>query len=232
MGLATFGSMFLGWMALKRYDPSFIAFLSRFTPVFTILLGTIFIREKLLPKELIPLAIMVLGGAVSTMGRWHIVALGVALMLGADIFKAVELLIAKLLVKDKHPSMLTLYRCSIAALLFAVLTSATGKLEFDVHISYWVSIFIGAFLGPCAGHILLYRSYRYWELSRSSMVQITLPLFVIPIAFIAFYKFPGVKELVGGVIILAGAFWLFLIHRKTYNRAGSRIYSRNSSEIG
>jgi drug/metabolite transporter (DMT)-like permease len=53
----------------------------------------------------------------------------------------------------------------------------------------------------------------YWELSRASIVVVVQPLFVIPLAYLVFGKFPGGMELIGGMVILIGAFWLALVHR-------------------
>jgi drug/metabolite transporter (DMT)-like permease len=66
---------------------------------------------------------------------------------------------------------------------------------------------LGAFLGPCASFLLTFRSYRCWDLSRSAIVKTVEPLFVLPLAYAVLGKLPTGTELLGGCLILVGAFW-------------------------
>jgi len=109
-------------------------------------------------------------------------------------------------------NVLLLYRNGVAALAIAAWTFATGRADFDVPSSFWLVTFLGALLGPCLGMLMTFRSYRYWELSRSSMVVTMQPLFVVPLALLFFGKLPVAQELAGGLVILLGALWLVWIH--------------------
>lgn len=213
LGLTTGAEMTLAWAGLARLDPSFAAFLWQFTPVLTIGLSVLLLGEGLMVKEIFPVAVMVLGGSLSTIGRWHIVGLGVFLTLLACFANAVEMLIAKMKVSEVHPNVLVFYRAGIATLVITLWILLTDTADFDVQTSYWAVALLGAFLGPCASCLLVFRSYRHWDLSRSSIVLMAQPLFVIPLAYLALGKFPTEIELAGGLIILAGAFWLAWIHR-------------------
>jgi len=217
LGVATGVGMLLGWAGLSRLDPSFAAFIWRFAPVLTILLSALFLREKLTMIEIFPIAIMVLGGSLSAIGRWNIVGIGTALTLFACFATSLQMLIAKSKVREIHPNILVFYRVGIAAIIIAFWTFLSGKADFDVKLSYWLVLFLGAFLGPCVSFLFTFRSYRYWELSRSSIVLTAQPLFVLPLAYIFLHKIPAGKELLGGLIILIGAFWLAWIHLKSRN---------------
>ncbi len=214
MGLATGAGMILTWAGLARLDPSFAAFLWRFSPVLTLLLSALLLGERLMVKELVPVAVMVLGGSLSAVGRWHIVGMGMTLTLLGCFATAVQMLIAKVKVSEVHPNVLVFYRAGIGALVIALWTLPTGKADFDAATSYWAVTLLGAFLGPCASFLLTFRSYRYWDLSRSSIVLMAQPLFVLPLAYFVFGKLPAGIELVGGLVILVGAFWLGWIHRQ------------------
>jgi drug/metabolite transporter (DMT)-like permease len=212
LGLATGIGMILGWAGLALLDPSFASFLWRFAPVLTIILSAFFLREKVLAKEFLPIAIMVIGGALTTLGRWHIVGTGVILTLLACCAVSVQMLMAKMKIGEVHPNILVFYRVGIAAVIITLWTFAIGKANFNVRLSYWAAAFVGAFLGPCASFLLTFRSYKYWSLSRSSIILTAQPLIVLPMALLAFGKIPTGLELVGGLVILAGAFWLVLLH--------------------
>jgi transporter family protein len=220
MGLAAGVGMTLGWAGLSRLDPSFVTFLLRFSLVLTIVFGVLFLGERLLRKELLPIIVMILGGFISSVGRWHIVGIGMTFILLAGGAVAMQRLIAKILISNKiHPNVIVFYRVGIGALFIAIWTFSIGKADFNVERSYWLVTLLGAFLGPCVGYLLIFRSYRYWDLSRSSVVLIIQPIFVLPLAYLFFGKLPAGKELFGGFFILAGALWLAWVHfmRKTKN---------------
>lgn len=212
LGLATGAGMLLGWAGLARLDPSFTAFLWRFQPVLAIVMSMVFLGERFLYKEIIPISIMIFGSLLSTLGRWDIVGVGTILTLFACIAAALQMLIAKVKVREIKPNILVFYRVGIGAIVIMFWTFLSGKADFNVEPSYWYVTLLGAFLGPCVSFLLTFRSYRYWELSRSSIVRTIQPIFVVPLAYIVFGKLPVIRELIGGSIILIGAFYFAWIH--------------------
>ncbi len=214
LGFATAATMILAWLSLDLLNPAFAAFLSRFSPVLAIAFGVFFLSERLSLRLLAPAGLMVVGGCISMVGRWQIVGLGVVFGLLACCGVATQRLIAKIKVSKVHPNIVTFYRVFVGALVLALVVLGVGKAEFaNVEGKYWAVMLLGAFLGPCLGHLLMFRSYMYWELSRASIVVIVQPLLVIPLAYLVFGKFPGGMELIGGMVILIGAFWLAWVHR-------------------
>ncbi len=212
LGVFTGVGMILGWAGLALLDPSFAAFLWRFLPVLTILAGMIWLDERLMLKELFPIIVMIAGGAISTIGRWHIVGTGVILVLLSCVTAAVQMVIGKTQSTSIHPTILIFYRSVISAILVTAWTIATGKLDFSPAKNYWIVTIIGAFLGPVAGFWLTFQSYRFWDLTRSSIVLTVQPIIVLPLAYIFLRQLPATQGLVGGIIILIGALWLTYIH--------------------
>jgi len=212
LGLVTGAGMLLFWAGLAQLDPLFAAFISRFTPILTILLSAVFLGERLMVRELSPAVLMVLGSLLSAIGQWHIVGIGMILILLSCCSGAIQNLMAKMVVNAVHPNVLVFYRVGIGALVIALWTLSVGKANFDVQLPYWSATLLGAFLGPCASHLLTYRAFRYWGLSRATLVMTVQPLFILPMAYLAFGKLPTQKELLGGFMILAGAFWFTWIH--------------------
>ncbi len=213
LGMATGSGMILAWSGLALLDPSFASFLWRFSPVLIIVLSFFILGERLRLIEAAPIAAMVLGGGITTFGRWHIVGTGVVLTLIGCVAVAVQMLVVKMNVNRIHPNIMVFFRVSLAAVITGLWAAVSGKLDLHVGTSYILVALLGAFLGPCASFLLTFRSYRYWDLSRSSIVLTGQPLLVIPMAYIAFGKLPTGFELLGGLVILGGAFWLVWLHR-------------------
>lgn len=211
LGTATALGMVLGWKGLARLDPSFASFLWRLLPIFTILSGVIILKERLSKKEVLAMAIMLVGSLWSVVGRWDTVGTGVTLTILACCSGVVQLLIAKSQIYQVHPNVLVAYRVGIGAVLIASWVFATGTADFTVEARYWYVTLLGAFLGPCASFLLTFRSYRYWALSQSTIILTAQPLLVLPLAYIFLGTLPTLRELVGGCMILTGAFWLAFI---------------------
>lgn len=212
LGVCTGAGMLLGWAALDRLDPSFAAFLTRFATVMTIILGVVLLRERLRGMEVVAMGVMVTGGLISTVGRWEIVGLGVVLMLLACAAAAAQNLVAKVCVRTLHPSVLVFWRVAVGAAVIAVWVVGGGAVEVQVPARYWVVALLGAFLGPCLAHHLVFRAYRSWDLARVAIVGTTGPIFTLLLALAVFGRWPPRLELLGGGIILFGAFLLAWIH--------------------
>jgi drug/metabolite transporter (DMT)-like permease len=194
IGTCTALGMILAWKGLSKLDTAFASFLWRFLPVLTILSGVLVLKERLSKKELLAMTIMLLGG------------LSLACLAGVG-----QLLIAKLYVHKVHPNVLVAYRVGIGSILIACWIFATGAANFTVEVRYWYVTLLGAFLGPCASFLFTFRAYRYWTLSQSSLILTAQPLLVLPMAYVFLGTAPTRRELVGGCIILSGAFWFALM---------------------
>ena len=208
LGLITGVGMIMAWTGMKMLDPSFVAFLLKFQPVFAIVMGAVLLHEKLLFNELVALMVMIAGACLSLVGRWHIVGTGTVLVLLSCVLGSFQLLIGKREAQTVPAIALVFYRVAIAAVIVTVWGLLQASLDFNVAASYWFSTVLAAFCGPCVGVFLMFQSYHYWHLSRSSMVHTALPLFVLPMAFLFLHKIPVTRELIGGAVILLGAFWL------------------------
>jgi drug/metabolite transporter (DMT)-like permease len=214
LGFVTGVGMILGWAGLALLDPSFASFLWRFGPALTIIASYIVLREKMSAWEVLPFFVMLIGGVISTVGVWHAVATGVVLTFLACVTVAIQMLIAKKSIGDLHPNTLVFYRVGGAAVTIMLYSLLINKVEFTGNITHWTSTIVGALLGPCCSFLLTFRSYRYWSLSRSSIVLTIQPLFVLPMAYMIFGRIPTVLQLIGGAIILAGALWLAWLHKR------------------
>ena len=218
MGLMAGIGVILLWAGLARLDPTFVSFLNRLTPVITVVLSALLLGERLMTKELMPASLMVIGGCVGAIGRWSVVGTGLVLTLLGFLFFSVQTVIAKTVVTEVHPSGLLFYRVAIAAAAIAVWLLITGEGGFDAAPSHWLVTGLGSLLGPCLSLILAFQSYRYWDLSRSAIVTTVEPLFVLPLGYLFHSQLPSPKELLGGCVILVGAFWFWRIHHSRAHR--------------
>ena len=208
LGVITGAAMITLHSGMNRLDPSFAAFLFKLQPVFVILMGMIILHESVLPRELVAAAVMLAGACFSVIGRWHVVGTGTVLILITSVLAAVQFLIGKLEAGTIPALTLVFYRAVISAVIVTAWALGTTGADFDVEPAYWFSAVLTALCGPSLGMLLMFESYRHWHLARSSMVQTAMPLFVLPLAWLFLNRIPVARELMGGAVILAGAFAL------------------------
>jgi drug/metabolite transporter (DMT)-like permease len=199
------------WTSLDYLSPSLAALIWRFLPVLMLLLGVAFLGEQISTYEVFPIALMVIGAFVSVATAWDEFGIGVILAVIACFITAVQMVIVKQVVRDISPELLALYRNGVGAIVIALWGFSTQQINFHVSPSFWIIIFFGALVGESLTFIFFFRSYRYWELSRTGLVRTCEPLFVLLWSFLIFGALPKGQELIGGSIILIGAFWLALI---------------------
>lgn len=225
LGLANTGAQLLMWQGLARLDPSFAAFLGRFYPVMAILLGVVLLKERIRALEWVAIGVMIAGGAVSTMSpTWQGELLGVFFMVAGSLSCALQLPIAKHRVNEIHTSVLSFYRVAVAAVAVCLWAAGTGTLDFSGgELRHWAVACFGAFLGPFLSYVFTFLAYRYWDMSRASILLTLQPLIVMPLAYAVFGKLPTGVKLLGGFIILGGAFWLAWMHRQPQARANDEV---------
>ncbi|MCZ6678054.1 MAG: DMT family transporter [Candidatus Poribacteria bacterium] len=222
LGVFTGIQMPLFYGGLDLLNAPFAAFVGRFEPAMTILLATVFLCERLKRIELIAVTVMIAGGCVSTIGNWKIVGLGTLLTLLACLSMSIQFLIGKMNTGQVHPSVLVFYRVAIAAGVLAVWTFGFRDAKFSVAPKIWLVTLLGAFLGPCASYHLTFRSYRYWDMSRTATLMTLQPLFATPLAFIFLAdQQMTAQQLWGGLTIMLGAFALVWFHVNPNNRTTS-----------
>jgi drug/metabolite transporter (DMT)-like permease len=221
LGAFTALGMILAWKGLSELDPAFASFIWRFLPVLSILSGVIILREHLSLREAFAMVIMLVGALWSVVGRWNVVGTGVTLTLAAIFCGVLQLLIAKSQTHKVHPNVLVAYRVGIGSVLIACWVFASGTADFAAETKYWYVTLLGAFLGPCASFLLMFRAYRYWTLSQSSLILTGQPLFILPMVYLFLGTLPTTRELIGGCVMLVGAFWLAFIELSKANQSKS-----------
>lgn len=207
------------WDGLTRLDPSFASFLGRFWLLFTVLGGFLVLHERLSPVELVAGVVMIAGGCISSIGNWQSDWVGVVLILiGCAAFAGVNVTL-KVAVRHADPIVLNFYRLAIATPVLGAYAFLSGRANFDVEPKYWGALALGVVLAPCAGVLCQIHSFKYWALSRSTLVFMIQPLFVLPAALFLLKRTPTNQQLIGGLIILAGGLWLVWTHGRNRSRA-------------
>ncbi len=201
------------WAGLELLEPSFASFLGRFWLLFTVLGGYLVLHERLSPIELVAGVVMIAGGCISSIDNWRSDWVGVVLILiGCVAFAGVNVTL-KVAVRHADPIVLNFYRLAFATPVLGAYVFLFGQPgNFNVEPKYWGALALGVILAPCGGVLCQIHSFKYWALSRSTLVFMIQPLFVLPAALFLLDRTPTNQQLIGGLIILAGGLWLVWTH--------------------
>ena len=200
------------WCGLALLNAAFASFLMRFMSVLVIVGCVVFLGERLSGFEVIAIAVMLAGGCVCFIGTWQVSGAGLALILLCTVAGAAWRVLAKAGAPHVAPMVGNFYRVAISAVLVGIWAAASGRLEFHAEPARWAAVFTGALLGPCIAMSLMFTSYRYWDLSRTSMVVMAEPLIVLPASLLLPGRPLSLEQLGGGLIILGAGFWLVWMH--------------------
>ena len=188
-------------------DPAVTSFMGNLYPVFLTSMGIIFLKERFTALEAFGAALALIGAFIvsykggTTLSEFFIPGAGVVLL--NCIFAAIASVVVKVNVRNMSPELINTNR-SIWLFLFSFLMLIFFRESFVIPGRALVNIAIGATLGPFVAILLIYYSFHYIEVSKSSIVQSTKVVFVLIGSLIYFGTFPLLHQLIGGLLTLLG----------------------------
>ncbi|WP_423129253.1 DMT family transporter [Gaoshiqia sp. Z1-71] len=202
-------------------DPAVTSFLGNIYPVLLTIMGVIFLSERFSLTEGIG-ALLALTGAfvISYQGGTSLSDLfipGAGVVLINAIFAAVASLIVKMNLKKIPAEVLN---TNVSAWLFlasAVMLLISGK-PLAIPVSALTNIVIGSFFGPFLGILTIYYSFKYIEVSKSSIVQSLKGVFVLAGSYLYFQTFPLGHQLWGGLLTVLGVLLISLAKMRIFRR--------------
>ena len=188
-------------------EPSVTGFLGNLFPLFTTILGFLFLKERFTLIESGGV-LLVFAGAVVTgysgnlsLSSFFIPGAGLVVLncLGA----ATATVIVRAKVDRIPPATLSLNRTFWLLLFSSVWFFSTGE-ALTLSGRALMNISAAAILDPVLAILLAYKAYQYIEASRGTIIQSLKGLIIIPFAYICFGTLPFGYQIVGGIIATAG----------------------------
>ena len=193
-------------------DPSIVSFLNQSQIIFTLFFGFLILREVLNKGELGAAIIIIIGIFIMTYHSGSVPFRGTLLMLYANVTGSFNMVIVRKI--GCHVGTLTFARIrtiSLFALFLSYNLYSTGKIVVPP-LQLLVFIIAGSFFGPFINVISIYKSLEYITAGKIALYRSIQPLFVMAAAGIFLKTLPGLRESIGGMIIIIGSIVLAYFH--------------------
>lgn len=205
-------------------DPAVTSFLGNMFPVMVMLGGIFILHERFGPVEIFG-GFLALSGAfvISYSGGTSLSTFfikGTGIVFFNSVFATTATLVVKTQIKKLSPELLNLNR-AVWLLIFSGIMFFVMKEQWIFSMQATKNTIAGAFLEFLA-ILTIYYSFKYIEVSRSSVVQSLKGIFVLIASFLVFGKLPLVHQLVGGMITVIGILIMTLAQAGLIKKTSSK----------
>jgi len=202
-------------------NPTIVSFIGNISPVMTILLSFLILKERFNSLEFWGVLITLSGAFIISFkggGVEDMFIDGAQYILFSSFFGAVNAVLVKKKIKKLHPIILTINR-SFFMLLFSVLAVYFLNESISISTKALSNIIIGSLLGPFLTVVAGYFALQFIPLSKKAIMMSTRGLFVLLGSYLYFGEFPTTISLIGGLVTIIGvliiAFGKSKIQKKT-----------------
>jgi len=203
MGIFEVAATFLFFYTIRLMNPALASFYGNISIVITVALGIIFLGERFTVLEGIGGAILVMGVALMTYNSGRLIFIGFLLIVFFSLLFSINTVLIKVSLKDVYPVAFSAYRTFLLFLSVSVIYFFQTAHTLPSFLTL-LEIAMGAFLGPFLGVLLLFTGLQYLEASKASLVRATNPLMVLIGSYLWLRQVPTLKQIIGGLITLAG----------------------------
>ena len=188
-------------------QPAVTGFLGNLFPLFTTVLGVIFLRERFSLLETAGIFTVFTGALLTSYSgslTWRDFFIpGVGLVVLNCLGAATATVIVRAKVNSLTPEILSFNRTFWLLIFFSGWIVMAGT-PFEINSRAMTNTIFAALLDPVLAILLVYKAYRYIEASRGTIIQSAKGIMIIPIAFFFFGTLPLPHQLAGGIITVIG----------------------------
>ncbi len=203
LGFINFLSALTWTFSIQLIGSSLSSFLMRLTTIFMILIGILFLKEKLSAIELIGAIIAIAGAFLISFNSESIILIGVAIAVGSALFSAIHDTIAKAYVSKIDPIVMASIRTAFSFFFLTLYATSLSRIMV-VPTKLIPFIIIGSTMSAVIGYIFYFLAMQRMDISKVAIIRTLDPFVVLIYAFIIFRTLPTTIELIGGILIVSG----------------------------
>ncbi len=189
-------------------NPTIVSFLANTSPIFVIILGFMFLKERFSYPEIFGILVTILGvGLINfTESGIELKQLNSPASLATftfALFYGISLVLAKTKVSTLPSSVITLYRNMALFLGFVLYNLYIFRIPTYSEESI-LYILIGSLFGPFLGTILTFSALKYLDASKVTLIITSRSFFIILGSFIFLGILPNQNQFIGGILTVIG----------------------------
>ncbi len=220
------GATLLLFSALRLVEPATVSFLSRLELAVTLILASVFLKERISLAESAGLILVLAGIVVMRYDASVELSRAVLLVIASSLlFGAGEVLI-KSRINWIEFRALMFYRNIFMGIIFAIVGHIYGNYILATDARLVMLLLVAGFFLPYLGRMGYLKAMKNINVSRASIIVQSQPFFTAAAALLILGTFPSLKEMVGGILIVAGIITIALLEMRR-----RRINGTNRQEI-
>ncbi|RZT97226.1 putative membrane protein [Ancylomarina subtilis] len=189
-------------------NPTIVSFLANTSPIFVIILGFFFLKERFSYLDILGICLSIVGVGLINYGEsgLQLKELNSPASLATftfAFFYGISLILAKSKVGSLPSSMITLSRNIALFLGFLIYNLSVLKFP-EYSQSSIIYIALGSLFGPFLGTILTFSALKYLQASKVTIIITSRSFFIILGTFIFLGILPNQNQFVGGLFTIIG----------------------------
>ncbi len=213
--VTVFGVAF--WViALRAAGPPVTSFLMKFQVVFSVVLGALFLNERLRSLEIFGIILTIIGGLVITYDTSIFELKGSFYAILAAFCYSCLFIIVRKKGTNLNMMMVATLRSLGVSIVGILYLCVSGKFQFPSNIDL-INMLIGGTCGAYIGKALQFQAIKLVDVSRTTAVTPLEAVFVVLLTFLFFDTVPSSMKLFGGGLILTGVIFLLIFRKDNFN---------------
>jgi len=195
--------------AIKTIGIPLTSFLMKAQTLFSLLLGMVFLGERLNKWETVGIVITITGGIIVAYQREFSLLVGTLTALAAAFFYSSLSFTVKKMGRDLNMLTVANLRALGVSIFLILYLVATGTLRLPgpVDLAFMV---MGGITGAYIAKACQFQAIKLIDVSRTTAVLPLESLFVVILSYYIFHEIPSVIKLIGGAGIITGVIFLVL----------------------
>ncbi|MCD6367303.1 MAG: EamA family transporter, partial [Bacteroidales bacterium] len=208
LGILELLSTGLFFYAIKLTEnPAIVSFVGNIGPIYVIILGYIFLKERFNKWEITGMFLTIAGAIILNYKRdftWHQFFFeGTGIIFLSSFISAIGTVLAKSKIKEIHPWLLTINRILFIFTGFLTLFLIKGE-SLHIPLPAFYNILFGSLLGPFLAALAGYYAFRYLKVSKISVIGTFKSFLILAASYFFFGVVPLFYQVAGGILMIVG----------------------------
>lgn len=193
----------INYIAVGYIDPSTGTLLNQSVVVYNLVLGAIWLKDRLTKPQLLGAALCIVGVAIISFQPGDFLRIGTVLVLTSSFFYAIHAVLVKKYGGNMDFLDFFAWRIASTMLMSFVATTAWGQWALPRGLG-WFWLLVAATTDVVLSRALYYMSLRRLKISLHTLILTMSPVMAAIWSFLLFNLHPTIQQVIGGIVVMLG----------------------------